>query len=381
MENRPVKSLGIIWGAGMGRYHQQDMADLRQSFCGPQTEHIYSLGDGVKNPPLRDVTDMFQELCRPEAGRALVVMMADARIDAVEMRGRQPLQAGRLAQVDAWMYELNRVSRQRVRHPTPLDVFLLVAQQTIVRRHAERLPQGSVFVAVKTPAVPGKNAWLNTLNRRKDNDAPWPASPGAKELLLDYLLSDGPLARARSHKSYLMPQIVVPDHYTHATLSDIWRNITRQNLVGQDILAQSVRRLEHLQELMGYSPRTVRDAIHCLTGVASPNYPADYSGALLAGRADLFGLDSDWSWIDRSTATPAIGVDIELPILSAQASVLEPLADSGSLQPRSSGALVDYEKIAQRGARRLSAHEVAALPPRLRPIAHLPIVRKLVRRP
>lgn len=386
MENRPVKTLGIIWGAGMGRYHRQDMADLRQSFCGPQTEEVFSLGDGVKNPPLRDVTDMFREVCRPDAGRGLIVILADARHDILGTGSNQPLQTGKVSQVEAWLFELNRTLRHQMKRATPVDVFVLAAQQFDLRRHVQRLPSGSVGVSIKSPAHIGtansardRNGWLRMLQGRKDKDAPWPVSPGAKELLLDYLLSDGPLARARSHKSFRMPQTAVPGHYSQATITDVWRNITEQKTGDEDIITCSVQRLDTLQQLMGYRPDLINQVAECLLGGKKTSCPADYAGALLAGRADLFGLDSDWSWIDRLAAAKPAGVDIDLPRSDTEAAV-RPLQDA-RIADCTTGEQTPYEAIVRRGRVRLSAREVAALPAKLRPLAQLPAVRKILRKP
>ncbi len=396
METRPVQSVGILWGEGTNTQPGYDLRDLSQAFSGPETSMVWQVGDGLAAPEPDDVKEMFSEIAHPAAGRSLIVMVLDGRMLGMNRQIRQPLRTAPFYNNPA-QYLGSLASAMRVRSPRhpPVDVFLLLSQRTNLRPHVRYFPSNSTLIALKTPVRKPATAWFRHLASHKANPAPWPVAPGAKELLLDYMLSGGEFIPARKIGNFRWPAVAVRDHYPSPDMNDVWHSLTQLNPI--DVHSDQVtrERLLTLQDARGYDDAAIEGAIDALGRRRIPAKPAHYAGMLLAGRHKLFGLDASWQWLDDLMIAGA--VDDRQTELDLDLSEPDPLAvGHGELTAASVRAIIEADASVGRSAEggalpptsgksartRFSATQLAGLPPTVRRLAQLaPVtVRRLLPR-
>lgn len=386
---RPVESLGMIWGTGARPRHtyaSMNLYGLRdgEAFSGPQTKQVIFSGD-VKHgtdPRPDESKYVFNQLAQPEAGRGLLVAILDAR--RYMPGGDKPIYfAGdqeRIATnhpVKVMQGLIQALRRHKTTHP--VDVFMLMAEQPgIIRPYVNQLPAGSTVVAIKTPNRMAK-IWFGHLDVVLRGNS-WPYAPAAKELLLDYLGADVPMAKT-------MPLIAVSG-YQGPALRQVHNDmikrpgidwgVVKQTTGGakyshrdeiekylRGVEGQSVERLRWLQDKRGFSEIDIENALEVRAENYEAGSPSDYLYTVLEMAPELFGPTHNWQQLDNARLGVNEQDEMPAPVvptgyaLSSNHSEDQPAGvNTGALAP-----------VRQSQSNHLSQAEIARLPEKLRKMA------------
>lgn len=400
--SEPVRKVVSIWGADTHHRHElPHISYARAMFKGPTTAAQWHSGDGDKfsapyiNSEIAHLYASLDRLVRPQTGRGLLVGLLDGRYESDF--GPDIIPANRAKGPSSPENILKRLVKasQEQGNDKPVDVFMLVAQRPdFIHRYAQQLPRGSVIIAIKT-GLTWDESWGRHIHRNAEySTTGWSYNPGAADVLVDYLMSGAQL-------SY-MPQIAVSGHKamqlqhawellcmreTHYTWRDdqpadvlnamTWSEEQMAALKATE--GETVARLDWLAGQRGY-PEHELASVYRERGEDNwvPNSYRSYAYAVIEMSARLFGPTHSWQALDDARN----GIEHESPFAPAPVPAGYRLAAGIPNTPSAMGTGVLESRTVAARATRLTATEMASLPPKLQKIAQVApaAIRRILRR-